>query len=258
MGKNEKKWEKKSERFEVRLPYSEKEAFTRACENHGDTPSRAVRRFINGYIRRADADALKMAFVAFKAVGKRNWVKVCSGLAVLVLMFGFGSAKLFNNRVSAYNAQYGFFGQFDKNQNGLIEIGEISDNDEHLHAVLDIDNKKGISPKELFETGVMVYAVGDIKTWRENTQKSPVLVKHYKQALSQTDEAILVTFDLRDYQNIKIQAQSLTENIEAFDGRQDRIVIRGNKSDIAKKFGIIKIRYAKLVINSWDYGLDKK
>jgi len=42
--------EKKSERLEVRLGYEEKQTFTEACENQGDTPSGAVRRFINGYV----------------------------------------------------------------------------------------------------------------------------------------------------------------------------------------------------------------
>jgi len=41
--------EKKSERLEVRLGYEEKQDFTEACENQGDTPSGAIRRFqLNG------------------------------------------------------------------------------------------------------------------------------------------------------------------------------------------------------------------
>ena len=53
--------EKKSERLEVRLGYREKGAFVEACEMQGDTPSGAVRRFISGYVRRADGDILASA-----------------------------------------------------------------------------------------------------------------------------------------------------------------------------------------------------
>ena len=43
-------FEKKTERLDVRLSHEKKQAFSEACENQGDTPSTAVRRFINSYI----------------------------------------------------------------------------------------------------------------------------------------------------------------------------------------------------------------
>lgn len=66
--------EKKSERLEVRLGYQEKQTFTEACENQGDTPSGAVRRFINGYVRRSDADVLSSAWRG--AAKRRGWKPV--------------------------------------------------------------------------------------------------------------------------------------------------------------------------------------
>ena len=52
-------WEKKSERFEVRLSHTKKLAFQEACERQGDTPSEAVRRSIESYLGRSEMDALR-------------------------------------------------------------------------------------------------------------------------------------------------------------------------------------------------------
>ena len=73
--------EKKSERLEVRLGYQEKQTFTEACENQGDTPSGAVRRFINGYVRRSDEDVLSSAWRG--AARRRAW-KPVAFLAIFV------------------------------------------------------------------------------------------------------------------------------------------------------------------------------
>lgn len=67
-------WEKKSERFEVRLAHSKKQAFQDACDAQGDTPSLAVRRFIDGYLNRADADVLSSAGRALVHILRRNWL----------------------------------------------------------------------------------------------------------------------------------------------------------------------------------------
>ena len=65
--------EKKSERFEVRLPFSKKQGFVKACEDQGDTPSNAVRRFIDSYIRRADADEMKAMTRAPRSDQTKFW-----------------------------------------------------------------------------------------------------------------------------------------------------------------------------------------
>jgi len=49
-------FEKKTERLDIRVSHQKKQAFTQACEDQGDTPSHAVRRFITTYIRRANRD----------------------------------------------------------------------------------------------------------------------------------------------------------------------------------------------------------
>ena len=66
-------WEKKSERFEVRLSHTKKLAFQEACERQGDTPSEAVRRSIESYLGRSEMDALRHSFRALRRVILQNW-----------------------------------------------------------------------------------------------------------------------------------------------------------------------------------------
>ena len=149
-------WEKKSERFEVRLPYSKKQAFLQACEDQGDTPSSAVRRFIDGYLRRADMDVLKAAGRAIRNMALRNWLPigvlsaVCIGAAFLgrVMMIENTKTKIAHKKVT-------LFSSYDANHNGVLDIGEISKTDAALHRVLNIDGEAGISLKEFRIKGKM-------------------------------------------------------------------------------------------------------
>ena len=81
--------EKKSERLEVRLGFQEKSEFVEACETQGDTPSSALRRFIRGYVRRADADLFASAW---RGVGKRKFILSAGITALGLLVFGGWSA----------------------------------------------------------------------------------------------------------------------------------------------------------------------
>lgn len=154
--------EKKSERFEVRLPYTKKQDFVKACEDQGDTPSSAVRRFIDSYVRRADADTMKMAVRSLPKLAVRRWRRVFTVLIVVSVVFilawlalGFAVVSY-----SKWNAKT-VFSDYDKNNNGLIEIGEIAHNDEHLHRVLNIDGEVGISEVEFFTKGTMKWSYID-------------------------------------------------------------------------------------------------
>lgn len=74
--------EKKSERIEVRLGYSEKQDFVEACDTQGDTPSSALRRFIAGYTKRADGELMGEASRRFF---RRYGVGAAVGLVGLAL-----------------------------------------------------------------------------------------------------------------------------------------------------------------------------
>jgi len=179
--------EKKSERLEVRLGYEEKQTFTEACENQGDTPSGAVRRFISGYVRRSDADLLSSAWRNFK---RKRWV-VGTGVVSLLLLGAFSFNLLLPQKSMEYNfggasaelqaaveaypqegvtrpvgidpedtgppIQEMTFKKWDRDNSGLLEVGEILPNDIHLHRVLDTDAVIGISLSEFFTEGRMHY-----------------------------------------------------------------------------------------------------
>ena len=74
--------EKKSERLEVRLGYQEKQDFTEACDLQGDTPSGAIRRFINGYVRRSDGDVIASAL---RGSAKRKLLPVMAVAGLLAI-----------------------------------------------------------------------------------------------------------------------------------------------------------------------------
>ena len=112
------KMEKKSERLEVRLGYEEKQTFTEACENQGGTPSGAVRRFINGYVRRSDEDVLSSAWRG--AAKRRGWKP-----AVFVGVFAAIGAVFWglSNRVPVVTDD-AIFSARDINVNGELEYAE--------------------------------------------------------------------------------------------------------------------------------------
>ena len=83
--------EKKSERMEIRLGHLEKQGFIEACHTQGDTPSEALRRFIEGYTRRANSDLRASAFRELRQSGLLSgWrfpTAIGSVAAALFLLF---------------------------------------------------------------------------------------------------------------------------------------------------------------------------
>jgi len=145
-------FEKKTERLDIRLSHNKKQAFAQACENQGDTPSSAVRRFITTYIRRERRDemASKIRFSNWK----RNLgfgALALAGTASVFVIWGLSAAQN-QKTLAAQN-----FETFDANQNGVIDLGEIASNDMHLHRVLNIDGVDGISPNEFALKGKMIW-----------------------------------------------------------------------------------------------------
>lgn len=150
---------KKSERLEVRLGYEEKQTFTEACENQGDTPSGAVRRFINGYVRRSDEDVLSSAW---RGAVKRRGLKPIAFLAV----FGVIAAVFWglSNHFPTMRDDR-IFSVRDINGNGELEYAEhglgpaLDGSPNGVPRVLDLDGAGTISRKEFIAKGRMVYAV---------------------------------------------------------------------------------------------------
>lgn len=176
--------EKKSERIEIRVGFDEKTSFVDACDSQGDTPSGALRRFIKGYVRRAKGDILGEAN---RRLLRRYGVVAGVGFASLFIL-GLGISAMHeseNARIVEAMADYGplqspeatspvttdrsdpgpelqanDFVRWDSDGNGILIVGEILPNDNHLHRVLDLDGN-GISIDEFWAKGRMIYAVAD-------------------------------------------------------------------------------------------------
>lgn len=148
-----KPFEKKTERLDVRLSHDKKKAFSEACENQGDTPSNAVRRFINSYIRRSGRDDI---VASIRGITRGKGLFLIGGLTVLLAAFIFIPRLL--NAEPSYMSKAELFTHYDYDESGLLELGEISPNDDHLHRVLNIDGEAGISPNEFYAHGTMKWS----------------------------------------------------------------------------------------------------
>lgn len=144
--------EKKSERLEVRLGFQEKSNFVEACETQGDTPSSAMRRFIAGYIKRADGDLMGEA--------QRRLVRrygLAGGVvAALLLLVGAGLKMGSESTPSRYMSAADF-AQTDTNNSGTLEASELGPRAQDILSVLDINGKLGIQLDEAVTQGRMTY-----------------------------------------------------------------------------------------------------
>jgi len=173
-------FEKKTERLDIRLSHSKKQDFTQACENQGDTPSDAVRRFVATYIRRANRD--EVASVIRFSPWKRGAVWAASLLIAGLIgttIWGISSSR----HSATLTAQ--LFDIYDENKNGLIDLGEISPDDFHLHRVLNIDGQDGISSEEFQAEGLM--------TWSFVESDNFKIIKNEVDLLKQTSTTQIVT-----------------------------------------------------------------
>ena len=244
--------EKKSERLEVRLGFQEKTDFVEACESQGDTPSSALRRFIRGYVRRADADLLASAWRGVSR-GRKTGL-LLGGVGLIGLLIAGATVMrspgyIENTDMEALTAQLGQkadgpyekidpkdfpkrvadkpspipmpeiestrFAELDKNSDGFLQRGEMLANDHHIHRVLDIDNEIGISPAEFYTKGVMHYRVA--KSWEMRKAGAGYQFKHEGKV-----DDITVTFDLTQNPVLIYAARPLEDAVKS---QPDRTVI---------------------------------
>lgn len=141
---------KKTERLDVRISHEKKQAFNEACDIQSDTPSSAVRRFVNSYIRRAKRDNSR-AWVRNTLPHRWQKIAAVSSLCFIAII----ALKPFFSKTDE------LFAFYDYNNNGVIELGEIAPNDLHLHRVLNIDGRAGISRDEFIPKAIMVWKFTD-------------------------------------------------------------------------------------------------
>jgi len=202
-------FEKKTERLDIRLSHRKKEDFTQACVNQGDTPSHAVRRFISTYIRRANNDEMVSA-IRFSPWKKRlAW----TASAILIALIGTTIWRISSTRNSG-TLTAEVFDIYDANKNGIIELGEISPYDFHLHRVLNIDGEDGISKAEFQPQGLM--------TWRFVDPVNSKIIKVNTGSLKQTS---VITF------NVSPDGKPLNLNQKMFVKRNGEFVELNNEAD---------------------------
>ncbi|MGB3457003.1 MAG: hypothetical protein WBG08_05920 [Litorimonas sp.] len=150
--------EKKSERLEIRVGHSEKQGFMKACDSQGDTPSDAMRRFIRGYVRRADAD---VSGQAVRRLARRYGAPTLAATALL-LAGGAGLAvSLLPERALD---QAALFEALDTDGDGQLVPAELvrqtgsPDGVSALMRVLDLDASGALSDAEFRTAGRMAFA----------------------------------------------------------------------------------------------------
>ncbi len=183
--------EKKSERIEIRLPYSNKKAFIEACELQGDTPSRALRRFIDSYVRRADIDTIRGIFRSFFRILMRPVPMAAMGLLITLIISTF---FLKPSEVKARS----YFSIYDANLDGELDGTELAVSAEQLEMLLlalDNDGSNSLSKSEFQGKGEIVIA--EHKPGNLNAKGNQAIE-------GQLETTRLVKFDLRNPENIEI------------------------------------------------------
>ncbi len=152
--------EKKSERLEVRLGYREKQDFVEACDLQGDNPSGAIRRFINGYVKRSDGDVLASAW---RGSARRKLLpKFIFGVTVLAAA-GLLSWTAYNHLTRTSDSDV--FAVRDRNNDGQLKGDELgyAELAEQFLRIMDVDNSGGIDLNEFQANGKMAYVLSGAK-----------------------------------------------------------------------------------------------
>lgn len=206
-------WEKKSERFEVRLPFSKKQAFVQACENQGDTPSEAIRRFIHTYLRRAEQDDAGMARRTFRQRTRQNLTFGLTGVIAIAAVALFGPQSCASLKAQNYESKrQALFATYDADGDGELKLGEISANDKGLHDVLDIDDSQTISLSEFFIKGRMQL----VTSFEGKADVQGNIIASRK----------LIEFDLSDANKIILNKWRVDPDSKSVNDKMDRMVFR--------------------------------
>ena len=112
-----KRREKKSESLEIRLPYSQKQAFMEACRERGVTASDVLRSFIADELEPAEVSPGEANLVE---TARNNPLKTAAGGISAVL-----AAATFGTGVGF--AEDSTFERFDTNRDGIVSYGEFTD-----------------------------------------------------------------------------------------------------------------------------------
>ncbi len=115
--------EKKSETIEVRVSYSEKLAFMKACQQAGTTASQTIRSYIGDFLN-AGIDKSKIDLKARLSIlaGVAGLAVICAIVAVTV--FDQSDAGALTNKRPAISARHQLVQYFDQNKDGFISADD--------------------------------------------------------------------------------------------------------------------------------------
>lgn len=232
--------EKKSERLEVRLGYQEKNDFIEACDLQGDNPSGAVRRFINGYVKRSDGDVLSSAWRG--AAKRRGWKP-----AIFIIVFAAIAAMFWgvsqNYPIMSDDA---IFTARDKNNDGQLEYAEhaippgLGGSPNGVMRVLDLDSSGTISRAEFTREGRMAYVISgeQSRDGKTETDQGLTLVEFtFDKEKSQSGTYLGATINAADIDRLVIWPQ------------QGAAEVMEGAEDIAKGLDEIKLKSGTITIN---------
>lgn len=186
---------KKTERIEIRVADETKRAFTDACDRQGDTPSNAIRRFIDGYIRRAGNDQIVEGLRAiWRAIWRRRLPIATVTVAAAVLFSTFIFAQPKANEVTLDEGpavEADLFAEYDRNADGKLSPGEISENDAPFQVALDVDGSGDVTLDEFWSVGLVQVV------WAPEGHLTFTSDPHSPFTFESTSRSEFVRFDLR-------------------------------------------------------------
>jgi len=227
--------EKKSERLEVRLGYQEKQTFTEACENQGDTPSGAIRRFINGYVRRSDADVLSSAWR--DAAKRRAWrpaAFLTIFVAIAAMFWGFSKRMPVETDDAIFSAR-------DVDSDGVLTSTELEvptndDGEPHgVMRVLDIDGSGALNKDEFVSEGKMVFMLRSENNAPIKKEDMPVAMTVVEFKFSKDDTR------LATYRGAIVEADKF-DRLVVWKADGTNSIWSGNVG-ISSKEGALKLKY---------------
>jgi hypothetical protein len=190
-----KRREKKSETIEIRLPYSQKQAFMEACREQGVTASDTLRRLIAQELEAASPP--EKARRTFTMTIKDNPLKAAAGAAGAAL-----TAALFGGGVSMAEDQV--FSSYDRNADGVITYGEFagltqprapagSFGHERIFEVMDQDGSQSLGPREFEGEGAFTRRTDQV-TERDGVRARVIGIERFAYDVAGEEEtAISVT-----------------------------------------------------------------
>lgn len=178
--------EKKSESLEVRLPYSQKIAFMEACKEQGITASDALRAGIDEFLATREGQSQPSQFKNVVTLMKTNPKKTVGSLMAMSI-----GAALFTAMPSA--AQDELFAQYDKNKDGVLTAGEISEHDLPIIKVLDKNGDGQISPDEFEREAEATQTLDTIEQDEDGNDVRIITVESTKLSFTSSDRPMIMT-----------------------------------------------------------------